>query len=98
MKKESSRWCPVARIEPESTLSDADAVHQEVAMLVKFLVCARANFSPVHAGDARQLALPSRSHRFIYLTCWKRRSWRGRYPCNTPNLCLQRRSTMPQYD
>src|SRR5882762_4218402 len=46
----------------------AHPIASEVTPLVDFLPNARANFVPVHVGQARQLVLPSRCHRFLYLT------------------------------
>jgi hypothetical protein len=37
----------------------SQAMPQQIAAAVKFLPCARAYFLPIHAGDARQLVVPS---------------------------------------
>ena len=66
-----------------------------------FLPHARANFVPVHAGQARQLALPFRRHRFPYLTFWPQRDFHSRarkrkslpVSCCTHLSCARERRT-----
>jgi hypothetical protein len=62
-------------------------IKKEVAPLMDFLRHSRANFIPVHPGQARQLVLPFRRHRFPYLTFWPQRDFHDLAPVSeNPSL------------
>src|ERR1700689_3807585 len=62
-KKELSRSNRRIRIQPHYSIRQAYLGHEQVGLLVEFLPQADPHLLPVHPGYARELPLPSRSHR-----------------------------------
>src|SRR6266536_379929 len=55
-------------VQPDGARTNTQAVPKKVASLMNLLSQAHPHFFPVHAGQARQLIVPRRGHRFSYLT------------------------------
>jgi hypothetical protein len=93
--EEKSRWLRWRFGQSTSRWPHAYAIEQEVAPLVDSLSQTRIDLVPAHLGQARQLFVKSRRHRFPYLTCEKDSSGQARNSLVTRQRLLDRQ-TVPR--